>query len=311
MIFKRKLIQAPLAGYSCAPFRELAWRYGKPDFCCSEMLSAKHIYSGAKQKKRYTYKSPKEGPLCIQLAGNQIDELACAAEKAASWGAQYLDLNCGCPQPKIRKKGIGSKLLADSAHLKKLITAMREHSGLPVFVKIRVDGDSGEQFNQAIAQAVEEAGATALTVHGRHWTERYDQAVRYDEIAAIKQAVSIPVIGNGDIEDTASAKRMLEQTGVDALMIARASVGQPWLFEQIHQELHGNTFTPPSLTERGKLFLEHVQGLIELDTELPAVLQARKLGKYYARQQTTPELIAQLNTANQFIDLIDIVENHF
>ena len=107
--FTKKIVQAPLAGYSCAPFRKLAWQWGRPDFCCTEMLSAKHIYSGVPQKRRYSYKDPAEGPLCVQLGGNDSDALAFAAEKVSEWGADLIDLNCGCPMPKIRKKAHGSK----------------------------------------------------------------------------------------------------------------------------------------------------------------------------------------------------------
>ena len=235
LLFNKKLIQAPLAGYSCAPFRVLAEQWGKPDFCYTEMLSAAHIFSGAKQRERYRYKSPDEGKLCAQLAGDEPHILAYAAQQAVSWGADFIDLNCGCPQPKIRKKNFGSKLLANSEHLYHLVSALKAAVNVPVLVKIRVDADSGDRYNQEVAQAIEAAGANALTVHGRHWTHDYDIPVNYREIATIKDSVKIPVIGNGDIVDTASAKKMFAETGCDAVMIARASVGQPWLFEQIHQ----------------------------------------------------------------------------
>ena len=311
-LFKKKLIQAPLAGYSCAPFRVLAEQWGKPDFCYTEMLSAHHIFSGARQKQRYQYKSPEEGKLCVQLAGDEAHILAYAAQQAVSWGADFIDLNCGCPQPKIRKKNFGSRLLSDSQHLYDLVTALKAAVNVPVLVKIRVDTESGDRYNQEVAQAIEAAGANALTVHGRHWTHDYDIPVSYRDIAVIKETVKIPVIGNGDITDTASAKKMFTETGCDAVMIARASVGQPWLFEQIHQELQGNVFIPPTLAEIGAIFLSHVRGLIALENEKSALLQSRSLGKYYARSyfDRIPFLQAmgQVKTYN---DLTHIIENYF
>lgn len=312
LAFKKKLIQGPLAGYSCAPFRELAEKCGQPDFCCSEMLSAQHIYHNAKQRKRYRYKSPHEGLLCVQLAGDKPEVLAYAAQKAVSWGADFIDLNCGCPKPKIRKKSLGSRLLEDSEQLHQLVLALKHAVQVPVLVKIRIDSDSGDHFNHEVAHAIESAGADAITVHGRHWTEDYGVPVNYQDIAQIKSLVKIPVIANGDIKDTASAKKMFSETNCDALMICRAGVGQPWLFEKINQELQGRIYTPPSLAEIGALFLTHVQGLIELDSERIALLESRKLGKYYARgylnHTSFPEEISKVSV---YKDLLAVVEKYF
>lgn len=312
LTFPKKLIQAPLAGYSCAPFRVLAERYGQPDFCCTEMLSAHHIFSGARQRKRYQYKSPDEGTLCVQLAGDEAHILAYAAQQAVSWGADLIDLNCGCPQPKIRKKNFGSSLLSDSEHLYDLVAALKSAVSVPVLVKIRVDAKSGDSYNQDVAQAIEAAGADALTVHGRHWSYDYDIPVNYHDIAIIKDTVKIPVIGNGDIIDTASAKKMFSETGCDAVMIARASVGQPWLFQQIHQELQGHTFTLPTLAEIGEIFLEHVRGLIALENEKAALLQSRSLGKYYARHYVDRSVFMQeMGQVNTYADLTQLVKRYF
>ncbi len=312
-ILKKRLIQGPLAGYSCAPFRALATHWGKPDFCYSEMLSAQHIFSGAQQRKRYSYKSPNEGTLCVQLASDLPEELSYAAQKAVNeWGANLIDLNCGCPQPKIRKKYLGSRLLEDSKRLYDLVHTLKKSVSVPILVKIRVDNHSDDGYNKEVAQAIESAGADAITVHGRHWTEDYDIPVSYKDIAQIKDLVKIPVVGNGDIKDTASAKRMLFETGCDAVMISRASVGQPWLFEQIYQELQGNDYMLPSLSEIGDIFLEHVQGLIELEGEKMAILQSRKLGKYYARNHFDSTLFLQkINQVNSYESLSLLVKQYF
>lgn len=311
-IFKKKLIQAPLAGYSCAPFREMATFWGTPDFCCTEMLSAQHIFNESQQRKRYSYKSPREGLLCVQLAADSSEELVYAAQKSLNWGANLIDLNCGCPQPKIRKKCLGSRLLEDSERLHVLVSDLKKSVNIPVLVKIRVDHQSDDVYNQDVAQAIEAAGADAITVHGRHWTEDYDVPVSYKDIAQIKDIVKIPVIGNGDIHDTASAKKMFAETGCDAVMIGRASVGQPWIFEKIHQELQGNTYTLPTLTEIGDIFLTHVRGLIELEDEKIALLQSRKLGKYYARNHFDSAMFLQeINQINTYEELRCLVKNNF
>lgn len=305
------LVQAPLAGYSCAPFRLLAHEYGAPAFTCTEMLSAKHIYSGAPQAPRYTVKDPGEGLVCWQLSGDTPEALVAGARAAVSWGADMVDLNCGCPMPKIRKKQCGSRLLSDSRQLCAIVKAMKTAVDVPVLVKIRVDSDSGEQFNQDVAGAVEEAGADALTIHGRHWSERYNVPVRLDEIKAIARAVSCPVIGNGDVSDAASAKRMLEDCGCDGVMIARASVGQPWLFASIRAELKGDVFIAPSIDDIGDIFLRHIKGLMVLEDEKRALLQSRKLGKYYARDNVPPDFLKALYACERFLDLECIVRRWF
>lgn len=310
--FDRKLIQAPLAGYSCAPFRKLARQWGKPDYCCTEMLSAKHIFNGSQQKKRYMYKDPDEGKLCIQLAGNQVDELVFAANEVVSWGADLIDLNCGCPQPKIRKKRYGSHLLADSKKLYEIVKALKQNIALPILVKIRVDNNSKDNYNQDIAKAIEDAGADCITVHGRHWKEDYSTPVSYKDIAEIKKSVSIPVIGNGDIVDTPSAKKMFDETGCDAIMIARASLGQPWLFEKIYQELQGKVFKEPTLKTVGEMLLQHVRGLIEIDTEVPAILQSRKLAKYYQRDLFYDALFTRsVNTVQTYGEFEKLITDNF
>lgn len=310
-IFKKKLIQAPLAGYSCAPFRVLAQQWGQPDYCYTEMLSANAIASGNTQQKRYRYKSPHEGLLCAQLAGDKPEILAYAAQQAVSWGANLIDLNCGCPQPKIRKKNFGSSLLSNSEHLYQLVLALKKSVSVPVLVKIRVDSDSKDNFNRDIALAIESAGADAITVHGRHWTQDYDVAVSYQDIAQIKSFVKIPVIGNGDIYDAASAKKMFDETHCDAVMIARASVGQPWIFEQIHQELKGGIFTPPTIVEIGNIFLEHVRGLMELENERTAILQSRKFVKYYFKKYIDyADFFPKISQVNTYDDLTRLIKTY-
>ncbi len=301
------LIQAPLAGYSCAPMRVLAQQWGQPGFCCTEMISAKAIYSCSKQKKRYQYKDPREGLLCAQLSASEPEHLQTAIHAVTAWGADLIDLNCGCPMPKIRKKTCGSQLLQHPEKLYQLVTTMKQTSSVPVMIKIRVDARSGDRFNREVADAVEKGGADVICVHGRHWTERYDVECSLDDIAEIKSFVSIPVIGNGDVCDTASAKKIIDHTQCDGVMIARAAMGQPWLFAQIKAELAGESFQVPTLAERGQMLLQHVQGLMGVEDEKPALLQSRKIAKYYARESLSKEQLAPFFQVQTFKQLSELV----
>lgn len=309
--FATNLIQAPLAGVSCAPFRELVWHFGGVAYCCTEMLSAQHIAKNSDRSPRYQFVSRQEGALCWQLSGNDPDYLARASARAVETGAAILDLNCGCPQPKIRKKTCGSRLLEDEKRLAALVRAMRQDARIPVTVKMRIDAGHGDFCEVTLAKMLESAGADALIVHGRHWTHDYDIPCQLDSIARIVSAVSIPVIGNGDIHDAASLKHMFEQTKCAGFMIARASVGQPWLFAQLSAQLREESFVPPSLQEIGQLFIRHINGLIKLEGERNAILQGRKFAKYYARSIPDREdFIQQIMQPTDFINFSSIIATY-
>ena len=283
-IFPNNLIQGPLAGVSCAPFRALTWRYSQPAFSCTEMISCKTLLHSSKElQKRFITKDPAEGPLCFQLSASNPQELGQATRIVTNYGADLIDLNCGCPVKKIRSRGAGSSLLMDAPKLYQLIRAMKDNTNLPVSIKIRIEGHSADKFNQEIAQVVSDAGADFLVVHGRHWTEHYETPCNHDQIKFFVENLKIPVIGNGDVADLESLHSMFA-TSCAGVMIGRAGVGQPWLIQQLIREMQADPFNIPSLSERASLFIEHAQALAELlGSEKFAVLQARKLAKYYAR----------------------------
>ncbi len=284
-IFPINMIQGPLAGISSAPFRRLIWRYSKPAFSCTEMISCKTILHQPENfLRRFVTKAVDEGPVCFQLSSNDPAELAEATKRVTQWGADLIDLNCGCPVNKIRSKGAGSRLLSDPEKLYQLISAMKQNTHLPVSIKIRVDSNSTDKFNQQVAHSVRDAGADFLIVHGRHWTQHYETLCQYDDIQFFVEALPIPVIGNGDIFCVDSLKKM-QATGCAGVMIARASVGQPWLIKKLMAELKHTHFTEPALQEIGFIFSEHVMTLAELlNSEKHALLHARKFAKYYGRQ---------------------------
>lgn len=298
------IIQGPLAGYSCAPFRELVWQFGGVAYCCTEMQSSHSIAYQINQPQRYRYRGASERKLCVQLSGNNRDKLSRAADRVMDWGVDLVDLNCGCPQPKIRQKSSGSSLLSKPELLYTLIVGIKAVLDIPFTVKIRVDGKSGDNYNSEVVSAIAAAGADALIIHGRHWTERYDVPVRYDEIAALAKKVTIPVIANGDVASYSDLIYMMEQTACDGVMVARAGIGQPWIFKEWQHVAADLAFDPPNLAQIKQLFLYHIKGLIALDGEHRACLQARRLWDYYFKQQ--PLTADQQQQKNKLALLQDI-----
>ena len=312
-IFPNNLIQGPLAGISCAPFRKLTWQYSKPAFSCTEMISCKTLIHERKfAEQRFIRKDSAEGALCVQLSGNQPNELAIATQYATESGADLIDLNCGCPVKKIRGRGAGSSLLTNANRLYALIRAMKTNTHLPVSIKIRVEGSGNEKFHQELVKAISDAETDYLIVHGRHWTEHYETPCHHDNIQFFVENLKIPVIGNGDITDLESLNTMFK-TGCAGVMIGRSGVGQPWLIRQLMAEMHDEKFTAPSNAEIKSLFLQHVAQLAEmLGNEKFAILQSRKFAKYYAR--TLPnrnEFSQEVNQCDAFEKLKAICAKYF
>ncbi len=303
--FDSNLIQGPLAGYSTAPFRELIWQYGGLAFACSEMISAKTILHNYEfTKARYLVRAKNEGPLCYQLSANDPIELNEACEILTKYGADLIDLNCGCPVAKIRSKGTGSKLLSTPDQLCKLIASMRSATDIPISVKVRVDGTSGENFNADVIDVINESKIDFVVVHGRHWTERYDVECKYAEITKFVERINKPVIGNGDVSDKQSLEKMLA-TGCDGAMVSRAGVGRPWIFQELIAQMNNETFQKPDRDVVINLLIEHVQGLIELlGSEKLAILNARKFAKYYLKEIDGEINTDVLNGINQCVDLL-------
>lgn len=312
-LFPVNLIQGPLAGISCAPFRLLTWRYSQPAFSCTEMISCKTlIHQAVLAKQRFVVKDPHEGPVSFQLSGSDPYEVGEATKQVTEYGADLVDLNCGCPVKKIRSKGAGSSLLTNTSQLYKLICALKKNTTVPVSIKIRVEANSDEKFNHEVAKVVSEAGADFLVVHGRHWTEHYETPCRYDEIEFFVNELKIPVIGNGDIACVSSLKAMLA-TGCSGVMIARAGVGQPWLIRKLIAEMQAEHYTLPSLKEIGDVFIEHVERLNQLlNNEKFSILQARKFAKYYARSlQHKMEFCSEINSCTTLHELKIISLKYF
>jgi len=297
-----RLLQGPLAGFSCAPFRQLYYKFLPPAYCVSEMISAYDVLHKHPITSRYLYRASEEKKLCYQLAGHDPIIMAQAAARLEDLGADLIDMNCGCPKTKIRKKGAGSALLEVPHHLCEIVRAVRASIRIPLTVKIRIQGNENDMV---LARAIEAAGADALIVHGRRWTDDYSCPSDFHYIGQIKQAIQIPVIANGDIGDDVSLAQAIEQSGCDAYMIARAGSGKPWLYEQLLSEAPTAT---PSAEIQKECFIEHLQGLAILENDHQAVLQSKSLVRYYFGHVLSTEQLQRFYTfqrlgeIEQFID---------
>jgi tRNA-dihydrouridine synthase B len=310
--FPHNLIQGPLAGYSCAPFRKLFYQYTPPAYCVTEMISALEVVRNRKSILRYLWRDPVEQQLCYQLSGNNAEILGEAAAIVTDLGADMIDLNCGCPKPKIRRKFCGSYLLGQPPHIAHLVERMKSATHVPITVKIRVDGSSQDNSHLAVAKAIASAGADALIVHGRHWTDDYSTPAKLDQIKEIVNEINIPVIGNGDVRDLQSLKKMLE-TGCDGVMIARGGTGQPWLFRQLLMQMRGENYPTPPLAEVIGLFTQHLAGLTALCNPHQGLLESRKLLNYYFRPYfTAPQLIELFACpVDRLLQMIIVIADEF
>jgi tRNA-dihydrouridine synthase B len=271
-----RLIQGPLAGYSCAPFRELFYQFTAPAYCVTEMSSALDIIHKHSASSRYIYRSPLERVLAYQISGSDPFILAEAAFLLQKQGADLIDINCGCPKTKIRKKGAGSALLENPTHLSAIIKQVRHAITIPLTIKIRIQNNDEDI---RLAHQIEEAGADALIVHGRHWQDDYDVPSNAQQIARIKNNISIPVIANGDIKDKNTLHKTMDVTGCDGFMIGRGGSGRPWLY----QELLADEEIAVSMAQKINLFMDHLKGLEQLENEFKAILQSKSLVRYYFR----------------------------
>lgn len=302
------LIQGPLAGFTCSAYRELVWDYGDVAYCTTEMLSAADLIQNKQQRKRYVHRANNEAVLAYQLAGNKAEVLSLAAKIAVEeYGADIVDLNCGCPKQKIRKKGYGSKLLEMPENLIACLTAMRKAITCPLTVKIRLTENL--ENNITLVQQLASVGVDAISVHARTWQDHYGIACDWSSLAECVKAVDIPLIANGDIHSYNDLETIYEQTHAAGFMIARATTGAPWLFKQL---THQQTNIKPSSKRIGQLLLEHVDKLILLSNERSAILQTRKLARYYAKQIGCHKAInEQLNTIENYNDLKHLVVKFF
>ncbi|NGY05162.1 tRNA dihydrouridine synthase DusB [Solimonas terrae] len=282
------LILAPMAGVTDRPFRQLCRRFGA-GLAVSEMTTADaSLWHTEKSRLRMDHEG-ESAPISVQIAGYDPQQLAAAARHNIALGAQIIDINMGCPAKKVCRVDAGSALLRDEALVARICAAVVAAAGegkVPVTLKIRTGFTRMQRNGVAIARIAEDVGIQALAVHGRTREDHYAGAAEYDTIAAIKRAVRIPVIANGDIDTPHKAREVLRHTGVDALMIGRAAQGRPWIFREIaHYLAHGETLAPPSGFEIRRWLLEHLDALYAFYGEGRGVRVARKHIQWYCQTQ--------------------------
>lgn len=271
-------ILAPMAGVTDPPMRRLCRQMGA-SLTYTEMVSAKGIYYDDRKTKQLLFMYPDEAPTAIQIFGHEPDILAYAANALESCENAILDLNCGCPAPKIVKNNDGSALLNDPKLIESLVRSMVMNTSKPVTVKIRIGYHDGERQGLEAAIAAESGGASAVAVHGRTRDQYYSGKSDWSEIARIKYALKIPVIGNGDVTDSESASKMMEETNCDAVMIGRAALGNPWIFKKL---IDHDDITPKS-DERKTILLQQFEALRNLKGDFTAVREMRKIAGWYVR----------------------------
>ncbi|MAE22731.1 MAG: tRNA dihydrouridine synthase DusB [Pseudomonas sp.] len=291
-----RLILAPMAGVTDRPFRQLCRNLGA-GLVVSEMVTSDvRLWNSRKSSLRLLHAGDPE-PRSVQIAGGDPQMMADAARKNVELGAQIIDINMGCPAKKVCNKAAGSALLRDEPLVREILAAVVGAVDVPVTLKIRTGWDRQNKNGITVAKIAEDAGIAALSVHGRTRADLYTGEAEYDTIAAIKQAISIPVFANGDIDSPQKAKAVLDATGADALLIGRAAQGRPWIFREIEHYLRtGETLPAPSLLEVERILLEHLAALHAFYGELMGTRIARKhVGWYLATLPGAREFRAQFN----------------
>ncbi len=275
---KSHAVLAPMAGVSDRAYRELCVRFGAA-YCISEMVSSKALSFNSKKSEELMEISDLERPCGIQIFGDDPKCMADAAKHALENKPDIIDINMGCPAPKISSNGSGSALMKNPRLCGEIVKAVTAVTDIPVTVKIRKGWDDDSVNAVEVAKICESAGAAAITVHGRTRQQYYKPPVDYDIIRAVRESVSVPVIANGDIDSAERAKKVMDITGCDLVMIGRATLGNPWIFSQINAYLENPNVKihTPDLEERLGVMIEHIGKMVEYKGEHMAMLQARKL----------------------------------
>ena len=275
---------APMAGVTDGAFRQICGGFGAA-YTVSEMLSAKAMEYNDKKTASLADVTQDQGPVFLQVFGAEPLCMAHAAGKLARLNPAGLDINMGCPMPKITGPGAGSALMRNPELCGQIVRAVKEAAGLPVTVKMRAGWDKGSVNAVEVAQACEAAGADAVCVHGRTRDQLYQGRADWDVIRAVKAGVSVPVIGNGDVTDPLSAGALLTETGCDLVMVGRGALGNPWVFRDINAHLRDESLImpPPTLTQRLLTLRRHIGLMCQYKGEGRAMPEARKHAAWYLK----------------------------
>jgi tRNA-dihydrouridine synthase B len=297
---------APLAGFTDLPFRSVVKKFGV-DLTVSEMISSNALVHNSKKTYKMLEKSPLEDPYSIQIAGSDLEVIRRAVEIINEQeGVSVIDLNCGCPAPKVVNNLQGSSLLTDLPQMGKVIETIKKHSN-KAYTSVKFRLGFNEKNHVEIARLCEASGADFIAVHGRTRAGRYKAPVDYDAIREIKESVSIPVIANGDIDSPAKAQWVLEHTGVDGVMIGRAAVGNPWIFKQIKEGME-----QPSSALIKEVVLEHFDQMIDYYDKYGAIIFRKNLHSYSKAGYKGASLFRdRVNRIEDPLEMREMVEEFF
>ena len=310
VILKNNILLAPMAGITNLPFRIMCEKFN-PGLVCTEMVSSKGLFYDDKKTEELLNMKNEKRPVAVQIFGNDMEAMAYSAKKISKI-ADIIDINMGCPAPKVVKNGDGSKLMLDIELSRKIIQAVVENSSVPVTVKIRKGWDKDHINCIEFAKMAEQAGVCAITIHGRTRDEFYSGTADWEIIKKLKQEVSIPVIGNGDIKSPQDALKMFEYAGVDGIMIGRAAIGNPWIFMQIQEYLQNGKIIEISNEKRLKIILEHIELQVEELGENTGIKEMRKHMTYYLKGLKDSSAIRQkINTIETKNELVECITEYF
>lgn len=308
---KNNLILAPMAGVTDLPFRIICEEF-KPGLVCTEMASSKAIFYNDEKTKLLLNTEGEKRPISMQIFGSDSETMGYAA-KYVSKIADIVDINMGCPAPKVVKNGDGSKLLLDLEKAKEIIKSVVNNSSKPVTLKFRTGWDHNNIVATEIAKIAEETGISAITIHGRTRTDFYSGKADLDIIKKVKETVNIPVIGNGDIIDEESALKMFEYTGVDGIMIGRGSFGNPWIFKRIEHFLEtGEKLPKVENEEKLRIIKKHIELLVKEKGEITGIHEMRKHVAWYTKNmKNSSEFRNSINTIESKEELLQKIEEYF
>ncbi len=276
-------VLAPLAGISDAPMRRICSDLGA-SLTYTEMISGKGLMYGDRNTEKLLHVYEDEGPVAVQIFGSDTDVISFAAEKLSDRNFAVFDLNMGCPVPKVVKNGEGSALLRDPELAGRIVEAAVRAAGKPVTAKIRIGWDDASINAVEVAKILEQAGASAIAVHGRTREQFYQGRADWSMIRKVKESIGIPVIGNGDVFSADDAFRMMEETGCDMVMIARGALGNPWIFRELKARWEGREIPEPAgKEEKSEILLRHFNDLMEIKGAYAAVREMRKFVGWYIK----------------------------
>lgn len=301
---------APLAGITDAPMRRLCKEQGAA-MVFSEMVSGKGLWYNDKNTARLLKTYEEERPVAFQIFGHEPEIMAFTATELSKLHCEAIDINMGCPVPKIVKNGEGAALLKNPDLVYDIVAAVVKNTDKPVTVKIRIGWDKNSINAVEVAHAISAAGASAITVHGRTREQYYSGKADWKMIAAVKKAVDIPVIGNGDVVDAASAMAMMKETECDFVMVGRGALGNPWIFRELEAAWNGREIpAQPSGEEKKEMMIRHLEDLAEFKGEYPAVREMRKhVGWYIKGMHNAAALRGKVNQINDIEELKKAIES--